>query len=197
VLPSHVSLLAPVYLVPPDPTESTESSENEVAGAGSHSPGLARLLAAVEELPLRYAPFYERLAALWDVGEDAVQATLARAQDPRAFRATGLPGVQRLAVSSSGTAGAGVSRELLRLRPGARFPAHVHEGHEAVLVLEGSYRDGGREFGPGDAQEMPPGSAHSLHVSDGSICVAAVLSRGFAFTSLPLRLIQLVTKIRV
>jgi quercetin dioxygenase-like cupin family protein len=168
-----------VYSEPPD---LSEASENEVSSAGSHTPGLARLLAAVEELPQRYAPFYGRLAALWDVGEDAVQATLARARDPRAFRATGLRGVQR---------------ELLRLEPGARFPAHVHEGREAVLVLEGSYRDGGREFGPGDAQEMPPGSAHSLQVSDGSICVAAVVSHGFAFTSLPLRLIQFMTKIRV
>jgi quercetin dioxygenase-like cupin family protein len=182
-----------VYSEPPD---LSEASENEVSSAGSHTPGLARLLAAVEELPQRYAPFYGRLAALWDVGEDAVQATLARARDPRAFRATGLRGVQRLAVSG-GSERAGVSRELLRLEPGARFPAHVHEGREAVLVLEGSYRDGGREFGPGDAQEMPPGSAHSLQVSDGSICVAAVVSHGFAFTSLPLRLIQLMTKIRV
>jgi uncharacterized RmlC-like cupin family protein len=171
------------------------ASEIDVSSDGSRAPGLARLLAAVDELPLRYAPFYGRLALLWDVGEEEVQATLAQARDARAFRATGLPGVRRLS-AGGGAARAGVSRELLRLTPGARFPAHVHEGHEAVLVLEGSYRDGGREFGPGDAQEMPPGSTHALQVSGDAICVAAVVSRGFAFTSLPLRLLQLVAKIR-
>jgi anti-sigma factor ChrR (cupin superfamily) len=159
------------------------------------SAGLARLLATVEELPLRYAPFYDRLAALWDLSEDEVQATLARAKDEGAFRATGLRGVRRMSVRG-GPRLEGVALELLRLAPGARFPAHVHEGHEAVLVLEGSYRDAGRDFEPGDAQEMPPGSVHSLRVGDGSVCVAAVVSRGFAFTSLPLRLLQLVAKRR-
>jgi anti-sigma factor ChrR (cupin superfamily) len=90
----------------------------------------------------------------------------------------------------------GAELELLRLAPGAYFPAHVHAGHEAVLVLEGSYRDGAREVGPGDAQEMPPGSVHSLRVSPGAVCVAAVVSRGFEFTSLPLRLLQLVASAR-
>jgi anti-sigma factor ChrR (cupin superfamily) len=167
------------------------ATRGAISPESASEPGLARLLAAVEELPLRYAPFYGRLAALWDVSEDEVQATLARARDARAFRATGLPGVRRLPVSNR-VRGDGAELELLRLAPGAHFPAHVHAGHEAVLVLEGSYRDGGREVGPGDAQEMPPGSAHSLRVSRGAVCVAAVVSRGFVFTSLPLRLLQLV-----
>ena len=158
------------------------------------SEGLTRLLATVEELPLRYAPFFDRLAALWDLSEDEVQATLARAKDEGAFRTMGLPGVRRMSVRG-GPRLHGVALELLRLAPGARFPAHVHEGHEAVLVLEGSYRDAGRDFEPGDAQEMPPGSVHSLCVGD-AVCVAAVVSRGFAFTSLPLRLLQLVANRR-
>jgi len=150
--------------------------------------GLGRLLAAVEELPLRYAPFYGRLASLWDVSEDAVAATLERAKQPGVFRPTLLSGVRRLSVPAGAP---GVTLDLLRLEPGARFSEHRHQGHEAVLVLEGSYRDAGREFGPGDAQEMPPGSVHALAVSGDSLCVAAVVSRGFAFTSLPLRLLQL------
>jgi hypothetical protein len=63
-----------------------------------------------------------------------------------------------------------------------------------VLVLEGSYHDAEREVVQGEAQEMRPGSSHALWVSLAAPCVAAVVSHGFAFTSLPLRLVQLLSK---
>jgi len=176
----------------PDPPEASDVAEPDDR---SVKVGLERLLAAVEELPLRYAPFYERLAALWDVSEEDVQTTLERAKHAGAFRLTGLHGVRRMSVLG-GPRLRGVALDLLRLAPGARFPRHRHEGHEVVLVLEGSYRDSGRDFEPGDTQAMPPGSTHALQVSERSPCVAAVASRGFAFTSLPLRLVQLVAKSR-
>jgi hypothetical protein len=157
--------------------------------------GRARLIAAVAELPLRYAPFYGRLGALWDMSEQGVHAALLRAGGPGAFRRTALWGVRRLRVST-GPRLAGAEASLLLLAPGARFPAHRHEGQEVALVLEGSYRDAGREYEPGDAQTMPPGSSHALSVSDAAPCVAAVVSRGFAFTHFPLRLLQLIAKSR-
>ena len=64
------------------------------------------------------------------------------------------------------------------------------------MALEGSYRDDRRVVEPGDTQAMPPGSIHALRVGEHSPCVAAVVSRGFAFTSLPLRLVQLLSKSR-
>jgi len=179
----------------PDDPEASKAVSVSAGKDPSVEAGLERLLAAVEAPPLRYAPFYGRLASLWDVSEDDVAAMLARAKHPSAFRATGLPGIRRMELRGGPSLrGAGVA--LLHLAPGARFPEHRHEGHELVLVLEGSYRDRGRGFEPGDLQSMPPGSTHALHVDDGAACVAAVVSRGFAFTSLPLRLIQLVTKSR-
>lgn len=154
-----------------------------------------RLMATVEALPLRYAPFYGRLATLWDLSEAGVHAVLLEAGDPRAFGRTPLSGVRRLPVAT-GPRLADAHASLLLLDGGAHFPAHCHEGLEISLVLEGSYRDAGCDFEPGDVQMMPGGSAHALSVNRGSPCIAAVVSRGFAFTSLPLRLLQLVAKVR-
>jgi putative transcriptional regulator len=175
-----------------DPSEHPELTPRERAELER---GLGRLLGAVEELPLRYAPFYGRLAALWDLPEDDVHATLVHAGTPDAFARTLLPGVRRMSVRGGANL-AGATLDLLRLEPGARFPQHRHEGHEVVLVLEGSYRDAGRDFEPGDAQAMAAGSVHALSVSLAGPCIAAVVSRGFAFTTLPLRLLQLIAKNR-
>jgi putative transcriptional regulator len=179
--------VCPADFDPPDPLTPTSRAALER--------GLGRLLGAVEDLPLRYAPFYGRLAELWDLREDAVQATLARAALPGAFSTTPLPGITRMPVQG-GPSLASATLDLLRLDPGAEFPRHRHDGNELVLVLEGSYRDAGRDFEPGDAQAMTIGSVHALTVSRTGPCVAAVVSRGFAFTSLPLRLLQLIRQSR-
>lgn len=151
--------------------------------------GLARLLAEVEELPLRYAPFFDRLSELWDLPEPLVRERLVAAKRPEAFSRTGLPGIHRLRVQG-GPRRAGAGLELLRLAPGARFPEHRHLGEELVLVLEGSYTDAGRIFGPGDEQPMAAGSSHGLAVLGSAPCVATVVSGGFEFENPPLRLLQ-------
>src|SRR5262245_65441324 len=56
--------------------------------------GLGRLMADVDQLPLRYAPFFDRLSTLWDIPEADVIAVLERARDPLAWRKTPLPGLQ-------------------------------------------------------------------------------------------------------
>src|SRR5262245_35678144 len=122
----------------------------------------ARLLSAVETLPLRYAPFYDRIAALWDLPEAAVVAILERARDPAAWRKSKLPGL-RLIDIEAGERCRGADVHLVRFSPGMRFPRHRHPGPEALLVLEGSYRDStGRVVGPGDLHEMLPDSEHGF-----------------------------------
>ena len=153
---------------------------------------LSRLLAEVEELPLRYAPFFDRLSALWDLPEADVRATLEKARDPRALRRA-LPGARRLLIQGGPRVAAG-SAQLMRFSPGLRFPAHRHRGPEQVFVLEGSYTDSdGKRFGPGDEQVMQPGSEHALAVSKDGPCVAAIVSHGLEFTGFPLRVLQKLT----
>ena len=151
--------------------------------------GLGRLLAAVEELPLRYAPFFDRLSDLWDLPEELVRERLLSAKQPGAFSRTGIPGVRRLRISG-GPRRADAALELLRLAPGTRFPTHRHLGEELVLVLEGSYCDAGRRYGPGAEQRMAPGSAHALEVTRPEPCVATVVSGGIEFENRPLRLLH-------
>lgn len=150
---------------------------------------LDHLLAEVEELPLRYAPFFDRLSALWDLPESGVRAALEKARDPHALRRV-LPGARRLLIQAGPEVATG-NAQLMRFSPGLRFPAHRHRGPEQVFVLEGSYTDSaGRRFGPGDEQVMQPGSEHSLSVSKDGPCVAAIVSRGLEFTGFPLRVLQ-------
>ncbi|HEV8551500.1 MAG TPA: cupin domain-containing protein [Polyangiaceae bacterium] len=149
----------------------------------------ARLLAAVARLPLRYAPFYERLGALWDLSEADVERVLARAAEPSAWTKPGFPGVRLLEVLA-GPRLSGARVALVRFRAGLTFPKHRHEGREAQLVLEGSYRDqSGRVVGPGELHEMPPGSEHSFRVGRGEPCIAASIQYGMQFTGPVMRVL--------
>lgn len=150
----------------------------------------ARLALAIEALPLRYAPFYERLGALWDLSPADVVNVLERAREPDAWHKTALPGLRLLDVQG-GPAVAGADVHLVRFSPGMRFPKHRHPGDEALFVLEGSYRDSsGRRVGPGDLHQMAAGSEHGFVVARGEPCVAASVQRGREFTGWLIRLLS-------
>jgi anti-sigma factor ChrR (cupin superfamily) len=147
------------------------------------SDGLARLLQAVAEPPLRYAPFFDRLARLWDLDEPAVVRVLERSRDARAWRRGPLPGVRWISVRG-GPKTAGLSVYLARFAPGLRFPRHRHPGPETVLVLEGGYSDSsGRVVSAGDIQEMAAGSEHALSVDGDATCIVAVRQSGMEVTN--------------
>ena len=149
--------------------------------------GRERLLADVSELPLRYAPFFDALASLWDLSEDGVRAELTRAKDDEEWRFTALPGIRLFDVrSGAGTASANV--RLVRFAAGFRFPVHRHKGHEKVLILEGSYTDSsGTAYHSGDLHEMSEGSEHGFVVDPDEPCTAAVVEEGREFRSVFLR----------
>lgn len=146
-----------------------------------------RLFGAVAELPLRYAPFFGRLSALWQAPEELVRRELTRAKEPKHWSTTLLPGLKTFDVQLDGRP-EGERARLLHFAPGSRFPKHRHRGHESVLVLEGSYADAsGLEVRAGDMQSMPAGSEHELRILGTSPCVAAVSEHGLEFTGPLLR----------
>jgi quercetin dioxygenase-like cupin family protein len=49
---------------------------------------------------------------------------------------------------------------LMRLEPGAVYPAHAHDGPEECVVLEGEILVGGVRMRKGDYQRAEPGSEH-------------------------------------
>jgi quercetin dioxygenase-like cupin family protein len=143
--------------------------------------GGERLLDAVAELPLRYAPFFGRLSALWQAPEALVLRELTRAKDPNNWSLSVLRGLKTFDVVLD-TAARGAQAHLLHFAPGLHFPKHRHRGPESVLVLEGAYRDhSGLEVHAGETQSMPANSEHELRILGNTPCVAAVLEHGVKF----------------
>jgi putative transcriptional regulator len=158
-----------------------------LSGAPAPSRSRERLLASVRELPLRYAPFYERLGALWDLPEERVCGVLTLAKDAARWQWTVLPGVRQFELQG-GPRTESARVRLLKFSPGVRFPRHRHIGLEHVFVLEGSYTDSdGQVVGPGDLQVMEPGSEHGLRIHAGEPCVAGLVQFGMEFTGPVLR----------
>jgi quercetin dioxygenase-like cupin family protein len=150
----------------------------------------SRLAREIETLPLRYAPFFDRLAAVWDLPVGGVQAVLERAKSPEAWRKTALPGLALLDVQG-GERVRDADVHLVRFAPGMRFPRHRHPGNEALFVLEGSYRDSsGRVVVPGDLHAMSAGSEHGFVVARGEPCIAASVQRGREFTGWLIRFLS-------
>ncbi|MDP9348289.1 MAG: cupin domain-containing protein [Gemmatimonadota bacterium] len=61
----------------------------------------------------------------------------------------------------------GANRVLLRFAPGRGYPVHQHTVAEEVYVIEGTYEDRGRQYGPGSYLYYPPGSTHTAFSSTG------------------------------
>ena len=180
-----------------DATGNDTSSELELAailpdvlGRKDRATGLARLMGAIAQLPLRYAPFVTRTATLWGVSEERAYEIFARSADKSSWKWTPLPGVRILPVAEDAE---GANKFMVRFAPGIRFPRHRHIGREALLVLEGSYTDThGRVVHPGDLHEMASGTEHGFVVAKDDPCIGAVLQHGREFTGTFMRLLAMV-----
>lgn len=153
---------------------------------------LGRLMQAVAEPPLRYAPFFERLGHLWDLPEARVVEVLERSRSDREWRRAPLPGLKLLRLTG-GPRAADANCYLAHFAPGLTFPEHRHRGHESVLLLEGSYTDRtGHVFRSGDLHEMGEGSEHGFVVASDEPCIAAACHHGIEFSS---RFLQLLARL--
>lgn len=56
---------------------------------------------------------------------------------------------------------------IVRYASGARFPDHIHELGEEILVLSGTLSDDKGDYGPGSYLKNPPGSRHAPFSVDG------------------------------
>jgi quercetin dioxygenase-like cupin family protein len=60
--------------------------------------------------------------------------------------------------------GAGPISAAMRMAPGARIPAHVHDrSTEAFMVTEGVFVNAGIAYGPGAFFTVKPGEVHGPH----------------------------------
>ncbi|WP_316155104.1 cupin domain-containing protein [Cupriavidus sp. BIC8F] len=57
---------------------------------------------------------------------------------------------------------------IVRYGPGASFPRHQHPGGEEILVLSGTFSEGGKHYPAGWYLRNPPGSSHAPSSADGA-----------------------------
>jgi len=84
------------------------------------------------------------------------------------WKPTGIPGVtsKKLHVDKA----AGLVTVLVRMEPGAVYPAHRHSRTEQCLVIEGDVSHHGHTYGPGDFSWADGGTVHStLHTQNGNV----------------------------
>ncbi len=166
-----------------------ERGLHELFGPADAELGAERLVSQVDELPWRYAPFYSRIAELWDTSEEDVVGVLERAKNPSVWYNPGILGLRVIDVEG-GPRTNGAELHLARFKAGMRFPHHRHPGPEALFVLEGNYTDShGRHVGPGEIHHMAPGTDHSFVVGKDGPCIAASIESGREFTGLFMRLL--------
>ena len=133
-----------------------------------------RLLTAATAGPMRYAPFFERLARLFDLSRDSIVGVLLKAASESEWEPGPHPSV-RVLHFQGGPAVAGADTGLVRMPADFVWPSHRHNGVERALILEGEYvESGGRLYRAGDIHEMGPGSVHSFTVPPGSPLLLAV-----------------------
>jgi anti-sigma factor ChrR (cupin superfamily) len=131
-------------------------------GPEEPSPGARGRLLATLAGPERFAPFVDRLARMLELRADELGAVLARIDDPAGWR-RGFPGVTYIDFTPGPRlAAAGAQAGLVRLEAGGTFPRHRHLGPEVVLVLEGTAREGGVVYHPGQLVEHAEGTEHEF-----------------------------------
>jgi len=138
--------------------------------------GRARLLATVSHSEERFAPLFDKLTRLFDLGADSLRSIFTRAAS-EPWEPGPLPWVS-LFHFQGGPAVAGLDTGLVRLKKGMPFPPHRHLGEERVLILEGGYFDHEKRwFGPGDFHDMPEGTQHSLQMNaDHDVLLGVVMA---------------------
>ncbi len=82
-----------------------------------------------------------------------------------------LPGLERCRIAAD----AGGEASFLRCRPGQAIPAHTHAGREAVLVLQGGFRDQGGHYGAGDIAVADGTIDHRPVADRAGVCVIFVV----------------------
>ena len=138
--------------------------------------GRARLLGAVSTVGERFAPFFERLLAFFELPAAAMREVLARAERESEWEPGPAPWISLLHFAG-GPSLAGFDTGFVKFQKGTVFPPHRHTGRERVLILSGGYHDHEQRFyGPGDVHDMALGTEHALQMAaDEDVWLAVII----------------------
>lgn len=159
-----------------DALASTAASEE-----ATPSPSLRDRLLASRARPGRYGIFVDRVARLFAISTEAAERLLSELEGSGPWKPFLVEGTEIIPVTP-GAALEGAIATFVRVKPGARFPDHVHRGHETMLVLDGGFVEPASrlEAWRGEETAREDGSSHALVGLPGVPCVAAVVIRGHA-----------------
>jgi hypothetical protein len=145
--------------------EQVLSALAESLPSESPSAGLkGRVLAAATAGPMRFAPLFDSIGRLFDLGTDAVVRMLERASLDSEWGPGPHPSI-RLFHLDAGPALVGADTGLVRMPASFEWGLHRHGATERVLILEGGYHEtGGRVYRAGDIHEMVAGTEHGFTV---------------------------------
>lgn len=102
-------------------------------------------------------------------------------QSARAWAQTGLPGIESC---PTWTGADGDGGYLARLKAGARFPSHTHQGWEQIVVLDGAIRFNDLELLPGDVLQVQGEDEHEALALEDTVLFVAHRG-GITFTAGP------------
>lgn len=89
---------------------------------------------------------------------------------PHQYRWVASPqsGVERVMLDRLGEE-TGRATSIVRYAPASNFPRHLHPGGEEILVLSGTFSEGGEHYPAGWYLRNPPGSSHQPSSDNGTI----------------------------
>ena len=94
-----------------------------------------------------------------DRGMEDVAGPVLRREGDGGWEDTAVPGVRLRVLATDATAGRFTA--MVRMAPGATYPAHRHGGPEECFVLEGDLGYGAHVMRAGDYEWLPAGSDHA------------------------------------
>lgn len=128
----------------------------------------------------RFAPFVDRLAALFDLAADRVRAILQRFDTADGWTVL-YPGASFFDFEGGPALGESTAG-LVRIAAGVPFPHHTHLGEERVMVLQGAFvDDSGARVEAGQLAIMSDGSEHAFEVVSEQELLYAVVVREIEF----------------
>jgi putative transcriptional regulator len=168
---------------PKTPGESTLDALASAAASDAAEPSdsLRDRLLASRTRPGKYGIFVDRVARLFAIPTDKAEYLLKKIEAPESWKPFLVPGTELIPVKAGESLGDAIAT-FVKVNPGARFPDHIHRGHETMLVLDGGFvePDSKLEAWRGEETSREDGTEHALVGLPGVPCVAAVLIRGHA-----------------
>jgi putative transcriptional regulator len=120
----------------------------------------------------RFVQFLPQLSEMYDLPDAALRPLLEKLLMDSAWEEGPAPGITVIPVNTGPKFSEAFSA-FVKIPPGVIFPRHRHEGEELNLILQGGFRERGKDRWRGDFVREAAGSSHEQLGLPGVECLAA------------------------